>query len=356
MAIQVREIVENFTDLVRLERGPGQHSIGGLQDPTLARPEDLIFVSNREHLNSAVKSRAEAWLVQHSLLNQIPASVKVVLSSTNVQLCMAQFAKRYFPLTRNHMIVEGPRVSKTAVISPSAKLGKDCIVGPGAVIGDKCTVGDSTIIGANTVIEPGVKIGSHCHIHPLVFVGHSCEIGNHCEIHPNTTIGSEGFGYAQDKQVNHHRITHYGRVILEDHVHIGAGVQIDRGTYLDSRIGSGTKIDNHCHFGHNIVIGRNTLITGGMITAGSATIGSYSVFGGRTSIAGHIELGDKLQIGALSGITKSLSEPGQYAGFPLQDLKSDMRTRAALKKLPLLVKQMRQVFSKLGLESTEKDE
>jgi len=352
---QVREIVENFPDLVRLERGSGDHPVGGLQEPSIARSEDLIFVSSAAHLKTALTSKSAAWVVHTGLTAQVPPAVKVVLSSANVQLCMALFAKKFFPLTKNHMIVEGPRVSKSAVVSASAKIGKDCIIAPGAVIGDNCVIGDGTIIGANAVIEPFAKVGSHTHIHPLVFVGHSCEIGNHCEIKPNTTIGGEGFGYAQDKQVNHHRLTHYGRVIVEDHVHIGAGVQIDRGTFLDSRIGQQTKIDNHCHFGHNIVIGKNTVITGGMITAGSCTIGSYNVFGGRTSIAGHLTVGDRIQIGGLSGITKSVTEPGQYAGFPLQDLKNDMRTRASLKMLPKLVKQMRMVLNKLGIEA-DKDE
>lgn len=350
MAVQVREILENFPDLVKLVRGAPQQSVAGLQDPTLARPDELVFVSTAAHLAAAQNSQAETWLVHTSLADKVPPSVKVVLSSNNVQLCIAKLAKTFFRQTRNHMAIEGSRVSLLAVISKTAKIGVNCIISPGAVIGDDCVIGSDTIIGANAVIEPGVKIGAHCHIHPLVFIGHSCEIGDRCEIHPNTTIGSEGFGYAQDAQVNHHRITHYGRVVLENDVHIGAGVQIDRGTFLDSRIGSGTKIDNHCHFGHNIVIGRNTLITGGMITAGSVTIGSYDVFGGRTTVAGHLTIGDKVQIGGLTGITKSIDKPGQYAGHPIQDLRSDMRVRASMKQLPKLVKQVKAICKKLGLE------
>lgn len=350
MAVQVREILENFPDLVKQARGAAHHSVAALQDPTLARAEDLIFASTPAHLADAQGTKSEAWLVHTSLADKVPASVKVVLTSNNVQLCMAYLGKKFFPQTRHHMAIEGLKVSKQAAVSASAKLGADCIVGPGAVIGDHCVIGAGTIIGANAVIEPGVKIGASCHIHPLVFVGHSCEIGDRCEVHPNTTIGSEGFGYAQDAKYASHRITHYGRVIIENDVHIGAGVQIDRGTFLDSRIGSGTKIDNHCHFGHNIVIGKNTIITGGMIVAGSVTLGSYNVYGGRTTIGGHLTIADKVQVGGLSGITKSIEKPGQYAGFPLQDLKSDMRVRASFKQIPKLIKQVRAIYKKLGLK------
>ncbi len=350
MPIQVREILENFPELVRLERGSADQPIAALQDPSVAQPHDLIFVATPDHFQDALNSRAEAWLVHPSVIPKVPTSVKLLLSSKQVLLAMAQIGRKHFPQTRNRQILEGSPIAKTAVIAPTAKIGQNCIVGPGAVIGDHCILGDDVIVGANAVIEPYCSIGAGCHIHPMVFIGHSCELGKNCEIHPHTTIGCEGFGYAQDAQVNHHRITHYGRVVVEEGVHIGAGVQIDRGTFLDSRIGSGTKIDNHCHFGHNIQIGRNTIIVGSVIAAGSVKIGSYCVIGGRTTIAGHLEIGDRVQIGGMSGITKSILEPGQYAGFPIQDLKTDMRVRATIKKLPELARQVRQILKHLGIE------
>ena len=47
---------------------------------------------------------------------------------------------------------------------------------------------------------------------------------------------------------------------------------------------------------------------------------------------------------------------GQFAGFPIQDLKSDMRVRASFRKLPKLLKQMRVVLEKLGIaDDHEKD-
>ncbi len=355
MSVRIYEILENLTDLIHLERGSKDYLIQALSASQQASENALIFVSSPTHLKEALKSSAQAWVVHNKLISQVPDSIPVVLSSPNVQLVMALIGKKFFPITKNRQPISGPRIHERAQIADSAKIGEDCIIGPGAVIGDRCCVGPRTVIGANAVLEPDVKIGEDCHIHPLVFIGHSCELGHRCEIHPNTTIGSEGYGYAQDNAFNHYRITHYGRVIIEDDVHIGAGVQIDRGTFLDSRIGSGTKIDNHCHFGHNIQIGKNSLITGGMITAGSARLGSYCVFGGRTTIAGHLEICDKVQIGGLSGITKSISQPGEYGGHPLQPIKNELRTRAAIKELPKLVQQIRQILKHLGLDKDQNE-
>jgi UDP-3-O-[3-hydroxymyristoyl] glucosamine N-acyltransferase len=351
MAPQVREIVETFPELLSLARGSGDIHVSRIQNAPSASSEDLIFVATPLLLKEALKSKSQAWVVAPDLLSKVPANVGCVVQSSNVPLAMALVSKRFFPQTLGHQAISGSKIHDWARVSESATIGENCIIGPGAVVGDGCRIGDRAIIGANAVVEANVVIGKDSYIHPLVFIAHSCEVGERCEIMPHTTIGGEGFGYAQDKAFNHTRITHYGRVIIENDVHIGSGVQIDRGTFDDSVIGAGTKIDNHCHFGHNIRIGKNTLITGGFIAAGSVSVGSYSVFGGRTTVSGHLSLGDKVKVGGMSGITKSITEPGEYAGFPLQDLKSSMRTRAAIKSLPDLIKQVRRILKHLGLES-----
>lgn len=352
MGTQIRKIVENFPELVKLERGSGEQEVIDIRDPQKASQDSLIFVSNAALLKEAQASAAQTWVVQSKLIDQIPQTSAVILSSPNPQLAMALIGKKFFPITKNRQIINGPKIHERAVIASTAKIGEDCLIGPGAVIGERVEIGDRTVIGANAVIEADVKVGADCYLHPLVFIAHSCEIGDRCEIHPCTTVGSEGFGYAQDQAFNHYRITHYGRVVLENDVHLGAGVNIDRGTFSDSRIGAGTKIDNMCHLAHNIQIGKNSLLTGGVMVAGSTTLGSYCVFGGRTTITGHIKVGDKVHVAGLAGITRDVTEPGEYGGFPLQPMKSEMRLRATLKEVPTLVKQVRQILKHLGLDKS----
>ena len=269
MSVQIREIVGAFPELLALSRGPDDASVGDLQTGVTASDTSLVFAATKPQLTEALGSPARALVVTPALVAEVPDTVPTVLVAASPQLALAKVAKRFFAQTRAHIILAGSRIHDSAWVSETAHLGRDCIIGPGVVIGDDCVLGDRCIVGANSVLEPGVKLGSGTHIHPLVFLGHGCELGRDCEVQPNTSIGMEGYGYAQDEKFNHYRITHYGRVILEDDVHVGAGVQIDRGTFEDSRIGRGTKIDNHCHFGHNIRIGQNNLITAAMITAGS---------------------------------------------------------------------------------------
>ena len=66
--------------------------------------------------------------------------------------------------------------------------------------------------------------------------------------------------------------------------------------------------------------------------AGSVTIGNRCVFGGRTTVTGHISICSDVHTGGLTGITKSITEPGAYAGFPFEKLKDNLKTRAAIKR------------------------
>jgi UDP-3-O-[3-hydroxymyristoyl] glucosamine N-acyltransferase len=350
MAVHVKDFLTQFPELLTLMRGAPEDTVSALKDAQNAGKSDLIFVFSPKHLKEAISTRSKMWVVHKDLAQAVPAQVTTILTSPNVQLSMARIAKAFFPLESHRLPIRGAKIHASAQISKSARLGENCIIGPGAVIGDGCELGDSVVIGPNTVLEPLVKIGPRTHIYPLVFIGRECEIGADCEIHPNTTIGSDGFGYAYDATYKPERLTHYGRVILEDRVHIGAGVQIDRGTYLDSRIGADTKIDNHSHFGHNIEIGRNVIIPGGMVAAGSAKIGNYVMFGGRTTVGGHLEIPDRTKVSAVSVVGKTIDKPGDYGGFPLQEISEALKTRATLRHLPEMYRQLRQIMKHLGLK------
>jgi UDP-3-O-[3-hydroxymyristoyl] glucosamine N-acyltransferase len=354
VSVQIREIVDAFPDLLSLVRGSGDAAIGDLQTGVTASDTSLVFASTADHLREAAASPARAIVVGPKLVEHVPNTVPTVIVAKSATLAMAVIAAKFFADRIGHRVIEGPDVHPAAHVAKSARVGSGSIVGPGAVIGENCVIGERCVIGANAVLEPGVTIGDDTRLYPLVYVGHSCSIGRRCVIKSHASIGTPGFGYAQDDKFNHHHLTHYGRVVIDDDVHVGASVQIDRGTFEDSRVGRGTKIDNHCHFGHNIQIGERNLITAGMLTAGSTTIGNRNVFGGRATVKGHLRIGDGVHVGGISSIGKDLLEPGEYGGHPLQPMADELRTRAAIKKLPDLVKQVRAILKHLGLEGGTK--
>ena len=236
------------------------------------------------------------------------------------------------------------------MISESARIAKDVIVGPNAVIGSKVRIGEECIIGANTTIEADAVIGQGSHIHANVYIAHGTLIGENCEIHPMTSLGTEGYGYAHDEQFNHYRHVHYGRLVIEDDVHVGSCVAIDRGHFADSIIGRGTKIDNECHLAHNIRVGNNCLITADFTAAGTVVIGDNNVFGGSSGITDHVTVGDNMQFAARSAVYKDIDKPGgQFGGHPLQPVNEYLKAYASIAHLPRIRKNVSRIMRKLGM-------
>lgn len=357
MPFTVREISERFSQNVELASGNDAILVAGIASPSSAKPNQMIFVSDKSHLVQAMASQSQVWVVKSTLfnlLNSIPKEV-ALLKSKDAQLAMALIGREFFRSQLNGFDFDEQWVHPSAIVHPTAQIASDVKIGPNSTVGAKVQISEGARIGANTTIEAGAKIGRRTQIHSQVYIGPSVEIGAECEVHPQTSIGTEGFGYAWDEKGQHHRQTHFGTVVIEDRVHIGAGVQIDRGTLDDSRIGAGTIIDNHCHFGHNIKIGKGTIITGGMITAGSVTIGDRCVFGGRTTISGHLSIASGSQIAGLSGVSSSVEKAGQYGGYPLQPLKKALKSTASLAQLPRLRKNVSRLMKHLGFKEEDQE-
>jgi UDP-3-O-[3-hydroxymyristoyl] glucosamine N-acyltransferase len=348
------QIAEAFPHLVLEVVGSADEQLLSADAPQGAKKQSLVFLSRKDAFETGLASEASALVVDSHNRDDLVAArgTKTVLVVPSVDLAMALIISKFFFKTPyQDQSWEGP-IHPRAVIDPSVKLGENVRVAAGAVIAAGVELGAHSFIGANAVIERGVMIGSHTTIHPLVYIGHSCVIGSHCEIMPHTTIGKEGFGYGHDARGNHFRIPHQGRVILEDHVHIGSSCTIDRGTFKDSRLGEGTKIDNQCHLGHNALVGKGCLLTAYFTMAGSGTVGNFVIAGGHSTITGHVKVADQVQLGAFSVVSKDVPKAGDYAGFPLMPLQENIKMRAALLHLSEMRKQVSRLVKKVFPEES----
>lgn len=352
MKTTVNDIVERFPELLRIVRGDASIEVSRPQAPSAAKAGCILFLKEERLLEEAANSPAAVLVVAdaHTTNPALEAAPQTILSCPNPELALALVARSFFAETVNKQPFDGDRIHASAVVAESAEIAGDAIVGPNAVIGAGARIGAGCVIGASATIEAGVSIDEETHIHPNVFVGHGTRIGKRCEVHPTSALGSEGFGYAHDKEFNHYRHVHYGRLILEDDVHVGAGVTIDRGHFRDSVIGRGTKIDNHCHLAHNIRVGKNCLMVADFIAAGTVSIGDNNVFGGRTGITDHVSIGDNMQFAGLSSVFKDVDEPGGvFGGHPLQPLKDNLRSYASIAHLPELRRNVGRIMRKLGM-------
>lgn len=239
-------------------------------------------------------------------------------------------------------------ISLQASIHPSAVLGARLSIGSFAVIEAGAVIGDDTIIYPQAFIGKNVEIGKNVIIYPGVRILYNCRIGDNCIIHPNVVIGSDGFGFAPTADGSYKKINHVGNVVLEENVEVGANTTIDRATMGATIVKSGAKLDNLIQLGHNVIIGKDTVIAAQVGIAGSTKIGDSCRIGGQAGFVGHITVADGAQVQAQSGVASPVKKPNSALfGSPAIDYKNYVRSYAVFKQLPDLLKRIKDLERKL---------
>lgn len=207
-----------------------------------------------------------------------------------------------------------------------------------AAISESATIGAGTIIEPNVVIGNDVVIGENCHIQANAYIGDYTVIGNEVTIQAGAIIASDAF-YCKKYPTHYQKWTTGGRVVIEDHVEIGAGCTINRGVSGDTIIGEGTKFDCLIHIGHDAVIGKNCLFAAQVGVGGNTVIEDDVVLYGQVGIAQNLRIGKGAIVMAKSGVSKNLESGKAYFGYPASEAKDKYRELAALRFLPQLVKE-----------------
>ncbi|MFV0594188.1 UDP-3-O-(3-hydroxymyristoyl)glucosamine N-acyltransferase [Shewanella sp.] len=203
-------------------------------------------------------------------------------------------------------------IHPSAQIDSSAQFGEGVAIGANAVIGANVILGENVQIGAGTVIGQDCIIGSNTRLWANVTLYHNVHLGQDCIIHSGAIIGSDGFGYANERG-QWVKIPQTGGVRIGDRVEIGASSTIDRGALGHTEIHNGVIIDNQVQVAHNDIIGENTAIAGSTTLAGSVTIGKHCIIGGNCAIAGHLTIADGVHLSGATNVTGNMREPGLYS-------------------------------------------
>lgn len=285
-----------------------------------ASKTELSFVSNSKYISDIKESQAGAVIVDEKTKEFVPkGSVALVVESPYWE--MAKLSKYFAPPIEDDNLPE-PKIGEGTFVSPKAEIAK------GANIGKNCTILAHVYIGAN------VTIGDNTTIYPSVTIYRDCKVGSDCIIHANTTIGSDGFGFATSKQGEHKKIYQNGNVVIEDDVEIGSSTTIDRAAFETTLIKKGVRIDNLVQIGHNSVIGEYSVLVSQCGISGSTTMGRNVVMGGQSATSGHLEIAAFTTMAARSGVTKSIKKSGlTFAGFPLMEHRLWLKLQAKLARL-----------------------
>ena len=232
-------------------------------------------------------------------------------------------------------------VSETASVAPSAIIGPNAVVEDGAVIGEGAHIEGCAYVGRNACI------GANTHIYPGVRILDYCVVGSNCIIHSNTVVGSDGYGFTQHNG-QHIKVPKLGNVVIEDNVEIGACVTIDRSNMESTTIGEGTKTDNQIHIAHNVQIGKKCLIVAQTGISGGAKLGNYVVMAGKTGCIGHVKIGDGSTILACGIVTNNVPDKSYVSGYPAKPHQEELRIKGSLRKLPDLLKRVKDLENKLN--------
>lgn len=201
-------------------------------------------------------------------------------------------------------------------------------------------------IDPTAVIEPGViiaahvTIGAHTYVQANAYLGEYTQIGEHVTIGPGAIIGSDAFYFKKMPDGAFRKWRSGGRVVIHDHVDIGAGCTINKGVSGDTVIGAGSKLDCQIHIGHGVVIGKNCLLAAQVGIGGKTIVGDNVVMYGQVGVAQAVHIGAGAMISAKAGVSKSLEGGKVYFGIPAAEASAKYRELAALRQLPALLKKL----------------
>ena len=305
--------------------------IRGANTLEFADETDICFAEDPQQVGAVRASRAAAILVPEAFP---PLDGVVLICCPAPRDSFFRIAEHFVPASE----VSG--IHPSAVIDPAALVGAGVSVGANVVIVAGVRIGDRCSIGAGSYLGAGVTLGADCVIEPNVTIQRESRLGDRCIVHSGAVIGSDGFGFNWDG-TGHRKVPQLGRVVIEDDVDIGCNTCVDRATLGETRIRSGTKIDNLVQVAHNTDIGAHVILVSQAGVAGSSRVGAGAVIAGQAAISDHVEVGAGARVGGQSGVTKNVPPGATVFGTPARPMKDTLRELGALAQLPALLKQIK---------------
>ena len=185
----------------------------------------------------------------------------------------------------------------------------------GYYVSEDVNIPDDAYIEPNCVIGPDVQIGKNARIFAGAIIRRTT-IGNDFIANENSVIGANGFTMTEDEEGNKFRIPTLGRVIIGNHVEVGAHDNISCGSGGDTVIGDYVKIDALVHLGHDVSLQKNVEITAGGVIGGFGKLGEHSYVGINAVLRNRINVGENAVIGMGSVVTKLVEANITVAGNP----------------------------------------
>ncbi|EPF7753377.1 UDP-3-O-(3-hydroxymyristoyl)glucosamine N-acyltransferase [Vibrio parahaemolyticus] len=313
--------------------------VGRVAPMDKAQEGDVTFLSNPKYAKHLSECKATVVMVKAEHKDQCAGNALVV---TDPYVAFARVVQAMDTTPK-----PAEDIAPSAVIASDVKMGENVAVGANAVIETGVELGDNVVIGAGCFIGKNAKLGNNTKLWANVTIYHEVSLGDDCLVQSGTVIGSDGFGYANDKG-EWIKIPQLGSVRIGNRVEIGACTTIDRGALEDTIIEDNVILDNQLQIAHNVQIGYGTVMPGGTIVAGSTKIGKYCQIGGASVLNGHITIADGVAITGMGMVMRSIEEKGLYSsGIPLQTNREWRKTATRVHRIDEMNKRLKAVEKQL---------
>ncbi|HNE28886.1 MAG TPA: LpxD N-terminal domain-containing protein, partial [Saprospiraceae bacterium] len=215
--IPVRELARRFNAQII---GDDSLSATGINEIHKVQAGDIAFSDAPKYFAKTLESAATIILLNQPA--ECPPGKAILVVERPFEV--------YDTLVREHR----PFRPLNVAISPEADIHPTAIIEPGVVIAAE------------------VRIGAHSYIQANAYIGEHTIIGEHVVVGPGAIISSDAFYFKKQPDGSYQKWRSGGRVILENHVDIGAGCTINKGVSGDTVIGEGSKLDCQIHIGHGV--------------------------------------------------------------------------------------------------------
>jgi UDP-3-O-[3-hydroxymyristoyl] glucosamine N-acyltransferase len=306
-------------------RGDARLAIRGVATLADADAQRIAFLANPRYRAQLAQTHAGAIVLRE---NDADAWAGACLIAGDPYVAFARIAALFARVPAH-----APGVHSSAIVSPAASVCAGASVGAFCVIEDGAVVEAGAMLGPHCIVGPRCTVGAQSRLVARVTLVQDVTLGQRVLIHPGAVLGADGFGLAFDRD-HWIKVPQLGGVVIGDDCEIGANTTIDRGALGDTVLEEDVRLDNQIQIAHNVRIGAHTALAGCSAVAGSASIGRYCLIGGGAGILGHLTVADRVTVTAMSLVTHSLYEAGEYScGTPIQANRAWRRNAARFRHL-----------------------
>lgn len=298
--VEISQLVDFLgSDLLRVEGNCNNTYIDNIPDPAHVEETSLDWVnaSKSDKQQIAESSKAKVIVVDPGV------TYSEVMEKSGKMLIVVEKPRFEMAKIANHFFIEHkqPGIHPSAVVDKDAKIAPTAYIGPGCVVG-KASIGADTVLMANVTVYDNVTIGDRC----LIQAG--------------VVIGTDGLGCTRDENGVLTKFPHLGGVVMGNDIEVGANSQIAKGSFSDTLIEDGCKMNGLCFIAHNCHLEENVWITGDTMLCGSVHVKKNTTIFSNVVVRDQRTIGEKVIIGMGSVVTKDVPDGETWMGTPAHKL------------------------------------